>query len=216
MISNVVVILILLGIIIIGFIKIVYGIGKYKNNYNFVNEYISKLNNLLSEKISNEDYTYILTNTTKLSNTMGMFGIVDYSPPFSNYMYKNYSITNIILNYDDAIMKPELRLVVKTILVYLGACNDKIEKLKKSLKNPLQVFAEGFRVILNTPLFILKSLGLVSDKIYYKIKGNYFYHFIQNIIGLMGFMSAIVTLMQGKEIIFNTYYKLIQDVASIF
>ncbi|AKA70147.1 hypothetical protein [Clostridium scatologenes] len=208
--------IILFGLIIVGFVKTLYKIRKYVVNYNFVGEYSSKVNNLLNETIIDEDYSYILSNIEKLSHTMGHYAIMDYKPPFANYIHKNYNIVNFILNYNDRIMNQELIMALKSMQVYLGACENEIEELKKCLKNPFKLFAEGFRFIFNTPLFILESLGIISTRMYYRIKVNTIYYFIQRIAGLIGFVSAVVGTIQGKEVLFNIYNKGSKLITSIF
>jgi hypothetical protein len=206
----------LIGFVITGLIRVLYRIYKNIQDYNFVVEYSLKLGELLNGKISNNDYGYIFKNATKLSETMGSFGIIDYKPPFANYYYKNYNIINTILNYQDSIMDDEIKLALKQMYIYLGACDSSIEKLKKHLKNPLILFAEGFRFIFNIPLFAAYSLGIFSGKMYYKIKGNGIYYFFQNVVGLIGFISSLIGIIQGKEFLFMSYSKILQIISSIF
>jgi hypothetical protein len=207
---------ILVGVIIVGFIKIILKCRKYVDNYNFVIDYKEKTLKLLTDNITNEDYGYLLSNITKLSNAMGIYGIIDYQPPFANYIHKNYSIVNLIVNYQDSFMKDELQLAVKTMQIYLGACNQHIDELKKKIKNPFTLFAEGFRFIFNIPLFILNSLGIISDRFYYKLKDNGIYYFVQNIVGLIGFISSVIGLVQGKDFLIQCSNKVINFIASVF
>ncbi|MEW9093728.1 MAG: hypothetical protein AB2417_01490 [Clostridiaceae bacterium] len=214
--SKILIIISLVGLIIVGFIKLIYEIYKYTQDYNFVNEYISRLIKILNDNMSDEDFSYILNNASKLSSTMGVYGIIDYQPPFANYIHKNYSIINIILNYNGSIMNDELLLALKTMQFYLGACDNRIEKLKNQLKNPLVLFAEGFRFIFNIPLFVLNSLGIISNNVYYKVKRNIIYSFIQNIFGLIGFISSLIGIIQGKEVMLQVYNKVSYFITSIF
>jgi|GEM_PF-4895856 len=208
--NNIILIIVfLLAIIITGFINILYKIYKKDQDYSFVADYSSKLNKLIGNKISNEDYSYILSNATKLSKALGVYGVMDYQPPFANYIHKNYNLINFVLNYSGEIMNEEIQLFLRTIIMYLGACNNYIDSLKTKLKNPFVLFAEGFRFIFNIPLFILKSLGVISDNIYYRVKGNIVYHFFQNIIGLIGLVSSVIGIVQGKDVLVHLYSKLI-------
>ncbi|WP_186430060.1 hypothetical protein [Clostridium sp. BSD9I1] len=214
--SKILMSIILLGFIIIGLIKIICKIHKYIQDYNFVNEYALKLSNTLKGNIKDGEYTYILNNITKLSDTMGDYGNFSYKPPFANYIYNNYSIIDIILNYNGGITNEELNLALKATLIYLGECNNKIERSKDKLKNPLILFAEGFRFVFNIPLFMLNSLGIISANMYHKIKHNVVYYFIQNMISLIGFISSVIGMIQEKEVLMNIYNSIIQGIVSIF
>lgn len=202
------IIVFLLSIILLGFIKSLYNIKKYIEDYNFVNDYIGKMMDLLNRRIDNTNYVYLLDNAIKLSNVLGIYGVMDLTIPFKG-TYKNYSIVNIILNYRSDLMEDELTLAMKSMQIYLGQCNDNIKSTRKTLKNIFSLFSVGFRFLFNIPLFILNSLGIISNSFYYKIKNNGFYYFIQNLVALIGLVSSIIGIIQGKEVLFNIYKMII-------
>jgi len=61
------------------------------------------------------------------------------------------------------------------------------------------VETRGVRVVVGLPIYLLYWTGLIQYSSYSKIKSNIIIKFIGFLVGAIGFISAIVTIITGYE-----------------
>lgn len=181
---------------------------KIDNRLNFENEYLEKLTEYVHQRNS-DSYGWLIHRSHKMQNMMGSYGILyQFKLPYQTYVYQNYPlILNIIPMIQQSFSTYGLEnmgreyaiLVHEAILRHIGAMEDEKETLKKDIMNPLSIIREGMQSILNLPLLILFSFGLLNRSIYEAISASGILKFISGIIGFIGFVSAVVGLITGWE-----------------
>ena len=185
---------------------------------NFASEYLRRFQlfkNSYDTDFDGETYYWLTNRVSKIQSYLGIFGVImEYQPPFSNYIHRNYQI---IIN-----TLPEMRnrtgdssminACEDALIRYIGYLDDAIENSINQLMNPFKWLRKGVQSIISLPFFILYWLGLISSSYVEKIINNPIFKLISGFITLIGFISSIVTIILGWEAIVN----LIRNLLSIF
>ena len=198
---------------VLGFVRIFRKVKDINSRTQFANEFMEQLSKYLNSNGEDYDtYSWLVHRSPKIQREMGVFGLLrNYRPPFSNLMFNNY---DIILN-----ILPELRnefeeerlmrntrtlrnyvaLLNESILRYMGDLSDRLEPLRKELKNPVIWLREGFSWVVLLPLTVLSWVGVLGETLLEKISRNPFFKLFAGIITLLGVVSSIMTIVIGWD-----------------
>lgn len=151
------------------------------------------------DKLDSHNYTWLTLNALKIQTSIGMLGLIDYMPSFQNYVISNYQvIVNTIPKFrNNNIMRNDITMVDDTIIRSIGFFQEVFDRTENDSKNPFKWFQAGFKYILSLPLKLLVLFGLVSEERIDSIIGSSIYKFISGLVGLISFLSAIVTITTG-------------------
>ncbi len=143
---------------------------------------------------------------------MGVIGIAfNYRPSYSNQIYARI---HIIIHFlpelhrkflltDSTLFGREIIYYVQTIedvlRRYTGTIDEKVTSKKAPLRNPLIWFTEGVKSILAFPLYILVSFGIFGTKLLESIVNSNLFKILSGLVALIGFASAIITIVVGYE-----------------
>lgn len=215
----------LLSIIILIIIGIIRNIFILKNNiddYNFISIYYERFNKFIDDgfktkNINNGDYGWIISKSDKAQEILGEIGIISYTQ--FDRLYNNVPL---ILNFVNNIisMLNEKYISENTIqfiewcqtafLRKLGVLDEIIDKNKKRLFNPFYNLTIGIKFILETPIYLLYSVGLLSVKGKNKIVKNIFLKIISSLISLLTIISTIMSIIIGWEKFIDIIQKLLK------
>ena len=168
-------IVILFGIVIIGFVSKFLELGDIRSRYEFTHEYRNKFINFINELFTNHNFNqsvyHELTEKVKeMQYELGADGVYAYvQDNLKGYATNNYELLvnflpetrNVIRNQGNIILMERWNQAVQycddMFLRHLGTLKLAEEKIKRSLKNPFSDFAEGVKLIISLPvlLFIL-------------------------------------------------------------
>lgn len=200
---------IILMVLIIGFIKILMKLSSKGKEIDFTadfrNKFVQFTNQYLNpeekEKFNYEQYYWLTKNVNRIQSNIGFTGMMDYIAPFRTHVFQNYQIIlNTLPKFRDGSVEPfEINSVDDALIRYIGDLEESHEYYRKKIWNPLIWFQEGIIEILGIPLLLLNSFGILSQKSMHQIKQNLIFRIITGIIGLITFLAAIVTIIQGKE-----------------
>jgi hypothetical protein len=213
--SRVIIILLVFGIIVIGYLRLSYLKRRLFKEHNIVADYLEKFN-LFIEKEDKDltVYSSLLFDSDKIQNTIGNFGICDLRPPFANYLIKNYQI---IINAIPEIKKEledsyrisnksgqnYIDLVTQSLIRYGGSSSELIKEYNSNLKNPIKWFLEGIKFVISLPIEFLLQIGLISERSARKIKASYLLKLISGIVTLISFFAAIIGILVGWKEFLN-------------
>lgn len=209
-------------VIILTFIFILglglYTINKRRSNYiencDFADEYrntfvdFCNIFNKTYDKhwspgtIDNEKHIWLTKNVGKIQDIIGHTGVLDsYITPYQTMHFRNYQIIiNTLPKFREGNIHPfDINSVDDCLIRYIGNTENIINHLNKKIRNPIIWFKEGFKQIINLPIYILNWFGVMPDNFVKKVTSNIIYNFIIGIGGLVTFVSGIVTIIQGKQ-----------------
>lgn len=205
-------------IFIIGLVRGIYYyfhvLRKFNYSVDFTNHFRDFGSQLVEhEYFDSEKYQWLMMNSSKMQSMMGSYGVVSYKPPFANYMYKNYQlVVNGIreikgnfqraagsygLSFEKRWVLESISMVDDALLTYVGAMSNYLDGTKRGLKNPLIWLREGVRFIVTSPISLLYWSGLIKYRTYNIISNNFFVKVLSFVIGIIGFVSSIVTIVTG-------------------
>lgn len=191
----------------IGIIRLIYDLCLLIKRKIFGEKYLSRFNQLI-EGGPNErrHYQWLLRKVSKIENEMGGFGVaVFYRPAFANYAFQDYEvISNTLLNIGPVSAK-DLEMSQAILERYIGALDDSISKNLSHLINPAVWLTRTVRLILlDIPLWMLYSFGLISKIRKNKIKTS---SIISKIIGVITLGGSLASLITGWDSIMKLFLK---------
>jgi hypothetical protein len=203
----------LILIFIIGLRTLIIRYNSLNESYEFANEYRRKFIDLSNYyfktydswnrrgQIDSDLYMWLTKNVNRIQADLGYLGIMHFVAPFQIYQISNYQIViNTIPKFRSGEVKDfDVDSADDCLLRYIGALEQIINRLKKKIRNPLIWFKEGFQQIVSLPLYILNWFGILEDRTIRKVVTNYFFKMLSGIGGIVAFVSALVTIIQGKE-----------------
>lgn len=211
--ENLYIILVLLGIIILGFIVTIYKKRDIDKRYNFVKEYLDTtriVGNLISDdKPINEQYTWLQYHVIKIQKELGPYGIISaYKPAYADYYHRNYEIMlNGIREIKDLYVKQSskrqiidlIMTIDDILLMYLGHLNTDISALGKKMLNPFILLREGLVVLITLPLRILYWSELINYASVEKLERSVIFKILSFVIYIITVLSSVLTLIIGYE-----------------
>lgn len=210
--DRIIVIVIILAILTIGLISIL--VNAYNTHDSLVrlqeyrNEFVMFANDIYRNEFNMKLYTQLQLKSARIQHIVDNFGTFKYKPAFANYYINNYqiiinSLTEIRNNYSigtyATLGTQEIDLVDNVLLTCIGAYSDTFEEYKKDCKNPFIWLRNGIWKIVSFPISLIYWGGLIGYNTYNKIISTFLFKTISFIIGFIGVLSSIVTIISGKE-----------------
>ena len=207
-------------LVIIGFLKVRSDWNAFEERIDFALDFLEKYRtfcNSLSNGFDASTYQWLKINSVKMQQQAGVYGIADYKPAGANYIFNNYrmilnGITEIKdhhqrmaaqplgpLSFEVRMLSELIEAVDDVLLNYIGALNVKEESIKKLMKNPLIWLREGVRWIITSPISLMYWSGVIRYATYSKISNNFLIKSVAFLVAVIGFVSAIVTIVTGYE-----------------
>lgn len=192
----------------IGIIRLIYDLCLLIKRKMFGEKYLSKYKQLRRSNPFDENcYQWLLRNVTRMENEMGGAGRIDfYRPPHANYAFHNYdALSNTLLNIRTPVIA---NLETTQILLerYIGALDNRTSKKLWELINPVIWLTRTVRLILlDIPLWILNSFGLISRDTENKIKYS---SIISKLIGLITILGSLFSIISGWNTIVTFFRRI--------
>lgn len=218
---NLYIILMVAGLITLGFIKRILLINKTIKDLNELNEYSEKFSEFVdnidnNKGFDNKGYNWLVSKSDKIQNMLGGLGVIDYQ--YMGIYYKNIAV---LLNYlgdipsvknsifsDGQLLGFQSQACQNSFIRFNGILNGFLEDYKKKLFNPFSCLAVGIRVIISLPFKILNSIGLISNDSVEKISNGFIIKILGGILSLITIFSAIISIIVGWE----EFIKIIQKI----
>ena len=208
--SRIIALLVLIGTSFLGFIKLLLAHRENIKTIDFVNLYTEKFMEFArSDEIDGDIYSWLIRNSVKMQNEMGVYGIVNYKPPGTFNFIRDYeAIVNFLpemINYkQDRDIYPKfyansVRLYWEALTRYRGVLDEAHDISLKRLKNPFVWLQTGVQVILMLPLFLLKWFGLVQNSKFASAFDFSLVKIFSRLLALVEFVSALVTIIIGWD-----------------
>lgn len=202
-------------ILIIGLIRVVIRYRNHNEDIKFASTYLENyqkfINKISQDQLDHELYYLLIRQTDKIQKQIGLFGIVDYKPPFSRRVIQNYQlIVNTLPEIRTGMAHPADMASIEDILIrYLGSEEEQNSVYYRNLFNPFIWLREGVRFILILPFLILEWAGVISEESSNTINEGGFFSFISGIIAIIGFIATIVGLVVDWEQFVQTVKRLL-------
>jgi hypothetical protein len=200
----------LIGISIIGFLRLRTLLSDIQERIIFIWEYRDKFIQVANSDTSgartfsayNIDYNlyhWLTLNSVKAQRYMGNFGIGEFVAPFQLYKIRNYEfIVGTVSKFTEGLLTTQEISMVDNILTRRIGHHKEIEKqLIKEIANPIKWFQYGVRLITSIPVYLLNWFGIISENSLDAITSNTLFKFISGIIALISFLSALITIFTG-------------------
>ncbi len=201
----------ILTVFIVGFVKVYNRHSRVVKKIDFAGEYRNKFVAFANKYFKTSDgyhrlgdidgelYVWLTMNVNKIQNDVGSFGVMSYQPAFQNYMINNYQvIINTVPKFRDGQVENfDVGAVDDCLLRYIGYLEEYTKDTLKNLRNPIVWFREGFREVLSIPILIFNWFGIISYRTVNSITNSIIYKILTGIMGLVTFVSGIVTIIVG-------------------
>lgn len=208
-------VLIVLGLIIIGFIKEFRSIRRVIKDIDFLaaynKSYVTYMNNHLrydyysrekrNELEEKELHVKLISQAPKAQRLLMDAGLVDYQPPFRGYMVKNYPILVNTVQYlrNPSALTDEFEMLNTILIMQIARYEELYENIKANILNPIVLLREGVQFFVTLPISLLYWTGVIQYSTQYKLSNNIIVKFINFLIIIIGFVSAIFTIVLGWE-----------------
>lgn len=202
-------ILTILGLIAIGFIKKVMSLMKFSKDFDFLYDYNEKyvkyLNNYLGKRINSEEenklYVELISKSPKAQRLLGNDGLISYKPAGASYMYNNYQalINTVQALRNPALMSEEFSWVNNMLIMKMAIYEDIMSEIRGNMINPLILLSEGVQFFVTLPISLLYWTGLIEYSTLNRVSNYFIFKLLNFLIIIIGFLSAIVTLVTGWE-----------------
>lgn len=158
-------------------------------------------------------YGDLIERSLRVQDLLGGVGIMaHYLAPFGRYSVPNYQI---VLNGIPAMRRDfdvltsgrgdHGQLVGETLVRYMGWSADRIGEKRRELRNPIAWFRQGVAAVLLVPLWLLRSLGLLSGTRSDRVAASALFRLLTGLVALVGLVGSIVTIVLGwsamKEVV---------------
>lgn len=204
-------------ILILGFFLILYRLSEINKELKFTEEFQNKFISLSSQyfnldrngsaKFDFNLYQWLMKNSNKMQIMVGANGTMTYFPPYKNIAINNYLIIiNSIPKFSDGSLSEfDVNSVNNCLLRHGGDVEERGDRIEKELKNPLVWFKNGIQAILSLPIHIISWFGIIPNKTALFITNNTVFKIISGILALVGLLSGLITIIQGKEFLLNLF-----------
>ena len=199
----------------IGIIGLIYDLCLLIKRKIFGEKYLLKFKELVdSGSYDKKHHQWLLRNVTRIENEMGGYGRANfYRPAFANYAFQNYAIlSNVLLNINPVSGK-ELAMTQAILDRYVGALGDDISKKLWELINPFVWLTRAVRCIsIDIPLWIFRSVGLISTDTENKFRNS---SLINKIIGIITVLGSLASLLAGWDSVVKFFHQIFGWLGSI-
>lgn len=209
-------------LIIIGFISKGHSISKLKNRISETTEYhndlVALINQFIStQKINSELYHKLMLQVNKMQFELGTDGIIaEMTDPLRGIRVRNYQmlvnifqemnslldLCDFLGHFNDISLQRFMSLANSCkdgFIRHIGRLNDLLQDEEEKRHNPFSCLAEGIKIVLWVPVYILVSFGLFNGKTYEKWRRKSFSGIVSAVIAIIGLFSAIITIVIGWE-----------------
>lgn len=209
-------------LIIIGFIKQLYNINKFSNDYDNVKKYFEIFVEVTNKIIKNKDldnnlYFELVKRSEEIQLLIGHYGIIDLEE--RGRMYTNYPLVlNAMPKLKDLIdsahswehkdIIEELNMLQNGFLRYFNNLEIILNKNKKKIFNPFICMKEGIKQILSLPIKTLFWIGLINENSKNKIENGAFIKILTGVVELFTLLSTIMSIF----IDWNTFIEIIKNI----
>lgn len=185
---------------LLNLIKNVDFLGQYTENYvKYCNSYLDK--GIRSEE-ENKLYIRLLSDAPKAQTLLMDAGYVDFKLAGTWSYINNYQIlinTVQTLRNPPSFGREEFEMLYNILVMQVSRLNELGEKTKKETLNPIILLREGVQFFTTLPISLLYWTGLIKYSTQYKLSNNIVVKFLNFLIILIGFVSAIFTIVLGWE-----------------
>ena len=215
------IILLIVGILLWGFIRILSTHLQRVKRVNFVRDYRDKFVKFSSlyysgdkNNFDGESYVWLTKNVDKAQNYVGILGLMDYKPAFQNYIVPDYQlIINTLPKFRNGrIEEFDINAVDNCLQRYLGTSDDAINNNFKSLINPLVWFRVGIQELLSIPILLFNWTGLIRRSTVDNIKSSRLFRVLTGIVTLVSFVGGVISIIVGYDQTIQFIMSLWQDI----
>lgn len=217
MLQRIIPVAITLLVIILGYCVRKHNISKLYSRRNFTIEFQNNFVEMAEYFIKHFDlstpaYNQFMHDVDAIHLELGRDSIAGYMHDnLTGTTVREYQpLANIVNEMRMAMSLGRNSIVLSRLDQAIGNCDDilrrhvgnldrMIEDEEKNLHNPFVCFGEGIRAIIRTPGKILVWLGLLSDNHEQTFYGSIFFKIIGWIVTVIGFISAIMTIVLGWD-----------------
>jgi hypothetical protein len=199
----------LLAVVALGLCSLLRARRRITEQVVFAAEYRERLH-VLMEQRDGQAYEWLTVNANRMQAQMGDGGLVTMRPPHATYMVSNYPV---VLNglaeirkffSDGYLSGTDLpaqygALIDDALLRHHGTLIERHRINGASLKNPFTWVAVGTQKLLAAPLWLLASLGVVSQRLAARVAASSLFRMLSGIVATVAFLSAVVGLVTGWE-----------------
>lgn len=203
-------------LLLIGLISGLYIIKRISSRIRFTQEFGDRFARCVSSAGSDdfgENYAWLNNRLPKLSEEIGSYGMIQYKPPFANYIHKNYLIVpNTIMKIGTGMADSgDMKMTAAILMQHVGRLEDQKEAALRRLKNPFFLFTDGVSIILSFPVWILAGSGVIKPSSVRRFRETRIARFITAIISIITLLSAVMTIALG----WDTFVDLAKDILRI-
>jgi hypothetical protein len=186
-----------------------------ENAVDFLNDFRRYCDGLWNGNPDRALYEKLMMNADSTQSKMGYFGYASqWSPPFSNFMYRNYPlIINLIPQITqtatgswfglNSIVREQVHNYMTTVddalLRYIGYLEKKWATARKNCFNPVIWLRDGVRLIIQLPFLVLMWFGILSGRWYHKIVESFVMKSIGFVVAMTELLSSITTIITGYD-----------------
>lgn len=203
------IVLIILGLIAIGFIKELMSLLKFGKEFDYLHDYNEKyvtyLNSYLAKLIDSDEenklYGELIRKSPKAQRFLGSDGVISYKPAGASHMYNNYQalINTVQALRNPILMSEEFNWVNNMLIMKMATYEDIMSEIRGDMKNPLVLLREGIQFFITLPIILLYWTGIMDYTTSYKLSNNIIVKLLSFIILLIGLISSIITIVLGWE-----------------
>jgi len=196
----------LLGLLTAGFARVWMALSQCLDERKEVETYIGVFTSYMQSRgADNQAYGALIERSLRIQELLGDVGVMAlYVAPFGRHTVRNYPI---ILN-----AVPEMHrefgqsysgqshhshLVGETLVRFMGWSADQIGDKQRELRNPVVWFREGVATLLLLPVWLLRSLGLLSSSRSGRLAHSAVFRLLTGVVSLLGLLSALITIILG-------------------
>ena len=225
-INHVIPVFVTLAVIIIGHVLFRFSVKNLKRRIDFATDFHNNFvevaeNYLMKGHIdSSKNYNYCIANIDRIQAELGRDGIVYMSDNLRGVRVNKYALfSNIFVEMRQSsglmftsIMKERMSSLfgtcVDVLRKHIGNLEYEIDLVRKKLYNPFSCFSKTIQWIVDLPIKILVSFGIINHNRRNMILNNLIYKIISLAINVIGFVSAVMTIMLG----WNEFFKMILEI----
>ena len=216
-------VLIIIGIIVLGFIVSLFELKSIIDRVEFTNNYHKKFVDLVNEIIENKSfnqhlYFELTLDVNTMQRELGYDGIMSYARDnlrgFATTDYQlliNFlpELKNILNGQDDYVLMHRYNQSIRDCDYmfnrHLGTLSEIKNSLRKKMHNPFFCFSNGVRIIISLPILLLHWFGFISDETTKRVKCHWIVKLINIIVTLVSFVSGLMSIIMG----WNDFWKMI-------
>lgn len=193
---------IIIGISAVGLLRILRTLKILDQREVFTKEYESKYSSFIDNKeFDDKEYQWLMHQVDKMQDELGRAGLINYQPPFQNYIMNDYHLlVNTLPQIREGTAPSLLVNGCQDVLIrHLGKLKEYKNEMNSYLNNPLRWFLEGVKYIISLPLQIAYMSGILGHQKYQRAYNGFIVSLLSFILSLVTFIAAIITILIGWD-----------------